>query len=78
MAEREVTSLDTGVKGEPPVNSEKEESSKSLSPKKTDSPLSERAKYCLEIRVTLSDPSVSCLPPKSMWIGPIIAEELRG
>ena len=78
MAAKEVTSLQSGVKGEPPITSEKEENAKTPSPRKTDSPLSERAKYCLEIRVTLSDPSVSRLPPKSTWIGPIIAEELKG
>ena len=78
MAAKEVMPLKMGVKGEPPATSEKEESAKSLSPKKTDSPLLERAKYCLEIRVTLSYPSVSHLPPKSTWIGPIIVEELRG
>ena len=76
MAAKEATPPEMGVKGEPSVHSKKEESTKSHSPKKTESPLSERAKYCLEIRVTLSDSSVSRLPPKSTWIGPIIAEEL--
>ena len=78
MAAKEVTSLQSGVKGEPPITSEKEENAKTPSPRKEESPLSERAKYCLEIRITLSDPSVSRLPPKSIWVSPIIAEELKG
>ena len=78
MAAKEVTSLQSGVKGEPPITSEKEENARTPSPRKEESPLSERAKYCLEIRITLSDPSMSRLPPKSTWIGPIIAEELTG